>query len=81
MVGEHGFGAGTGDRFVIDVQNDRLGIERPGHSRVLLFHTGALVFFPAGVPSVRIAFAREGARATRLTVANPDVFLTATPVG
>lgn len=81
VVGEYGFGVGAGDRFVIEVQNDRLGIERPGRSRVLIFHTGALVFFPAGVPSVRIAFAREGTRATRLTLANPDVFLTATRVG
>jgi hypothetical protein len=77
VVGEYAFGTAEGDRFLVDVRNDRLGIERPGQSRVLLFHTGGLVFFPAGVPSVRIAFARVGGRATQLTVANPQVFLTA----
>lgn len=77
VVGEYAFAAGPRDYFVVDVRNDRLGIERPGQSRNLLFHTGSLVFFPSGVPSVRIAFAREGARATQLTVADPNVFLTA----
>ncbi len=78
VVGEYAFGPGARDRFIIDVRNDRLGIERPGGTRQLLMHTGGLVFFPSGVPSVRIAFARGGARASQLTIANPDVFLTAT---
>jgi len=78
VVGEYGFGPGPRDRFVIDVRNDQLGIERPGASRRLLIHTGGLVFFPSGVPSVKIAFARSGARASQLTIANPEVLLTAT---
>jgi hypothetical protein len=77
VVGEYVFGAGPRDHFVVDVRNDQLGIERPGQTRRFLFHTGSLVFFPSGVPSVRIAFAREGHRASQLTVADPNVFLTA----
>ena len=77
VVGEYTFGPTDRDRFVIDVRNDQLGIERPGHTRRILFHTGDLVFFPSGVPSFRIAFARVGALATQLTLANPDVFVTA----
>jgi hypothetical protein len=61
----------------VDVRDDQLGIERPWQSRRLLLHTGNLVFFPSGVPSVSIAFARSGARAAQLTVADPEVFLTA----
>ena len=77
MVGEYAFGVGPRDRFVVDVRSDQLGIERPGQTRRMLFHTGGLVFFPSGVPSYRIAFARSGGPATQLTLANPEVFLTA----
>lgn len=78
VVGRYDFGPGPRDRFLVDVRNDQLGIERPGGNRQLLHHTGGLVFFPSGVPSVRLAFEREGAAARRLTVADPDVVLTAT---
>jgi hypothetical protein len=78
VVGEYAFAAGARDYFIVDVQNSQLGIERPGQTRRFLSHMGDLVFFPSGVPSVRIAFSRSGARATQLTVADPDVFLTAT---
>ena len=47
----------------------------PGAARPV--HTGNLVFFPAGVPTVKIAFARDGAKVTQLTVADPDVMVTA----
>ena len=53
-------------------------IERPGApSRHNLYHLGNLVFFPTGVPSVKIAFARQGERVTQLTVADLNVMLTA----
>jgi hypothetical protein len=81
LVGEYVFGSSDRDHFVIDVRNDQLGIGRPGQTRRFLIHTGGLVFFPSGVPSVRIAFARVGARATQLTIADPEVFLTATRRG
>lgn len=77
VVGRYDFGAGPSDHLLVEVRADRLGIERPGAPRSLLFHTGGLVFFPSGVPSVRIAFERVGTTVTRLTVADPDVIVTA----
>ncbi len=53
---------------MVDVQQDRLGIDRPsGPARRFLIHTGNFVFFPAGVPTVKIAFARERGKVTHLT--------------
>jgi hypothetical protein len=77
IVGRYGFGPGPRDHFEIDVIRDQLGIARPGTARRNLAHTGALVFFPAGVPSVRIAFARAGDKVVQLTLAEPEVYLTA----
>jgi hypothetical protein len=77
LVGTYVFGAGPRDHFVVDVQNNMIGITRPGTSRRLLSHTGGLVFFPSGAPEVRIAFAREGTRVTQLTVADVEVVVTA----
>ena len=78
VVGRYVFGAGPRDYFTIDVQNDRLGIERAGGpSRRLLLHTGDLVFFPTGVPSAKIAFARAGGKVSQLTLADPTVLVTA----
>lgn len=77
VVGRYAFGVGLRDQLVVDVRNDQLGIERPVGNRQFLFHAGGLVFFPSGVPSVRIAFERDGGPASRLTVADPDVLVTA----
>jgi hypothetical protein len=78
VAGKYAFGAGPRDYFTIDVQNDRLGIERPGApARRLLVHLGDLVFFPTGVPSAKIAFARDRGTVTRFTIADPAVFITA----
>lgn len=77
LVGRYVYGGGARDVFEVDVRKDQLGIMRPGTNRRFLIHTGGLVFFPSGVPSVKIAFAREGARVTGLTIADPEVFLTA----
>lgn len=77
LVGRYAFGAGERDHFEVDVKNDQLGMVRPGTSRRMLMHTGGLVFFPSGVPSVRIAFARAGTRVSRLTIADREVYLTA----
>ena len=77
VVGRYVFGTGPRDHFDIDVRNDQLGIARPEASRRFLIHTGSLVFFPSGVPSVKIAFARDGGQVTQLTIANPEVYLTA----
>lgn len=78
LVGRYIFGPGPRDHFTVDVQNDRLGIERVGGpARRFLFHTGDLVFFPSGVPSAKIAFARPGGKVTQLTLADPSVLVTA----
>lgn len=77
LVGRYTFGPGPRDHFDVDVRNDQLGMVRPQDTRRFLIHTGALVFFPSGVPSVKIAFARENGRITRMTIADPEVYLTA----
>jgi hypothetical protein len=83
LVGKYTYGSGPRDHFTIEVRRDMLGrdqltIERPGSpSRQNLYHTGNLVFFPTGVPSAKIAFAKDGAKITRFTVADPNVMLTA----
>ena len=78
VLGRYEFGDGPRDYFIVDVQNDRLGIDRPGSpARRLLTHTGNLVFFPTGVFSVKIAFLREAAAVTQLTVADGAAVVTA----
>jgi hypothetical protein len=78
LVGKYVYGPGPRDFFTIDVQQDRLGIDRPnGPARRLLMHIGNLVFFPSGVPTAKIAFAREGGAITQLTLADPQVMVTA----
>jgi hypothetical protein len=78
LAGKYVYGPGPRDYFTIDVQQDRLGIDRPnGPARRLLMHTGRLVFFPTGVPTAKIAFLRESGRVTQLTLADPSLLLTA----
>jgi len=78
LAGKYVYGAGPRDHFIIDVQQDRLGIDRPsGPARRFLMHTGNLVFFPSGVPSAKIAFVKEGGRITQLTLADPNLMVTA----
>ena len=78
LVGKYIYGPGPRDHFIVDVDRDQLGIDRPGApTRRFLLHTGNFVFFPSGVPSVKIAFAREGGMVTRLTIADPEVVVTA----
>ncbi|HYB95310.1 MAG TPA: hypothetical protein VEC39_10075 [Vicinamibacterales bacterium] len=78
LVGKYVYGAGPRDFFTIDVQQDRLGIDRPGSpARRFLMHVGNLVFFPIGVPHAKIAFAREDGKVTHFTIADPDLLLTA----
>ena len=85
LVGKYVYGPGPRDFFTIDLQPDffersvqRLGIDRPnGPARRQLGHLGNLIFFPTGVPTAKIAFAREGGKVTQLTLADPHVMLTA----
>lgn len=78
LAGKYVYGPGPRDYFTIDVQQERLGIDRPGGpARRGLGHIGNLVFFPVGVPTAKIAFSREGDRITQLTLADPNVMVTA----
>jgi hypothetical protein len=78
VAGKYVYGPGPRDVFIVDVQRDQLGIDRPsGPSRRNLFHSGNLVFFPVGVPTVKIAFAREGGKVSQLTVADGEGMLVA----
>jgi hypothetical protein len=82
LVGKYVYGPGPRDYFTVDVQKPMLGmalgIDRPNSpARRGLGHLGNLVFFPTGVPTVKIAFAREGDKGMQLTVADPDVMVTA----
>lgn len=80
LVGRYRFGSGPRDHFDVDVRQDQLGIARAEGTRALLFHTGDLLFFPSGVPTVKIAFARVQGKVLRLTVADPQVLVTATRI-
>jgi hypothetical protein len=83
LVGKYTYGSGPRDYFTIEVRRDmlkreQLTIERAGApSRQNLYHVGNLVFFPTGVASTKIAFAKEGEKITQFTVADPNVMLTA----
>jgi hypothetical protein len=85
IVGKYAYGPGPRDYFTIDLQPDFFdktiltpGIDRPnGPARRVLGHLGNLVFFPTGVPTARIAFARDGGQVTQLTLADPNVVVTA----
>jgi hypothetical protein len=82
LVGKYVYGTGPRDYFTIDVQKPMLGmtlgIDRPNSpARRGLGHLGNLVFFPTGVPTAKIAFAKEGGKVTQLALADPDLMLTA----
>jgi hypothetical protein len=78
LVGKYAYGPGPRDHFIVDVQREFLGIDRPNSpARRGLLHLGKLVFFPVGAPAVKIAFARNEQRVTQMTVADPDVMVTA----
>ncbi len=78
LVGKYVYGPGPRDFFTIDVQQDRLGLDRPNSpSRRFLMHTGNLIFFPTGVPTVKIAFARDVGKVTQLTMADARLMITA----
>jgi hypothetical protein len=77
VVGRYRFGDGPRDYFDVDLDKERLGIVRPDTSRRNLFHVGGLVFHPAGAPAVRIAFLQSNGKVTRMTIADPDVYIRA----
>ena len=81
VVGRYVFGAGPRDRLRRRRAQRHAGHRTPeADRRGLRHHTGDLVFFPSGVPTVKIAFAREGGKVVRLSVADPHVLVTATRI-
>jgi hypothetical protein len=78
IVGRYSFGTGPRDVFVIDDVKEVLGITRVGASRRNLLHRGELAFTPVGAESLRIKIIRAGDRVDGLTIADPDVMVTAT---
>lgn len=81
ILGRYAFGPGPRDYVDVDLQNDQVGIQRPDSTRRFLFHAGDQTFFPSGVPSVKITFGREGARAVRINIADPGGLVTGRRVG
>jgi len=78
MMGRFRFGSGPRDAFVFDEVRDVLGITRVGATRRNLHHRRDLAFSPIGAEAVRITFVRAGDRVDGLTIADPDVLLSAT---
>ena len=69
LPGRYVYGPAAGDHYVIDVQKEQLGINRPGApARRLLQHAGGWVFFPSGAPWAKLSFAREEGRMTGFTL-------------
>jgi hypothetical protein len=77
LEGRYVFGDRPRDRFVVDVQQNQLGLNRPGGTRRNLFHLGRLEFHPNGAPAARIRFERTGTKIAALTVSDPDLIVRA----
>lgn len=77
LVGTYAFGNGPRDRVEIALDRAQLSFERPGGTRLRLFHLGSYAFFPSGAPAVRIRFEVVEGRSTALAVHDPDLVLTA----
>lgn len=77
ILGRYSFGPGARDVFVVDEVREQPGIMRVGAVRRGLVHRGDLAFSPIGAEEVRIRFVRAGDRSRGLTIADPDLLLTA----
>jgi hypothetical protein len=80
LSGSYAFGKGARDRFEVSFTDERLGVERLGGTRRLLFHLGDFEFYPSGVESVKLRFTVQGGKATALTVFDPGPGLRAARV-
>lgn len=77
LEGRYVFGDRPRDRFVVDVQQNQLGLNRPGGTWRNLVHLGRLEFHPSGAPAVKIRFERTGTKIAALTVSDPDLIVRA----
>jgi hypothetical protein len=76
LTGAYAFGAGTGDRLIVEENRGILSIVRPGSSARNLVHLGERAFYPVGATSVRVRFGERAGKAT-VTVHDPDVVVIA----
>jgi len=78
ILGRYTFGPGQDDHYVVDLVRERPRINRPGApGRPFLFHSGGLVFFPAGAPWAKIAFDRTADRVTGFSLTGIGTPITA----
>ncbi len=69
LTGTYTFGSGERDHFIVNIDKNQLGINRPGApARRNLNHAGNMEFFPAGAPSVRIVFEQQGGKITAMRI-------------
>lgn len=76
-LGVYSFGPHETDRIEVVNEKDKISLRRAGANNLRMFQVEPHVFHTAGAPAVRIAFAVTDGRATGVTVADPDVYLTA----
>jgi hypothetical protein len=85
IAGTYRAGDAAGDVWIVDEAREQLGLMRTGRSRQVLWCVEAdasgWTFYPSGAPAVRIKIHRAGSRADSLTVADPEVVLTAQRAG
>ncbi len=81
VTGTYRFGPGDREVFTLDVARDILGLTRAGGTRRNLFclvnDASGWTFYPVGAEAVRIKIHRAGDRAETLTIADPEIILTA----
>ncbi len=81
VAGTYRFGDGDTEVWLVDELREQLGLTRGGRNRQVLWCVSAdetgWTFFPSGAPAVRIKIHRAGPRVNALTVADPEVVLTA----
>jgi hypothetical protein len=76
LEGQYVFGSRPRDLFMVDTEQNRLGIRRAGAARRILVHLGNLEFHPVGAQAARIKF-QTSQTAVTLTLFDPDFFLSA----
>lgn len=81
IVGTYRFGESDRDVLTMEVSREILGLTRPGASRRNIFCLNAdatgWVFYPVGAEAVRIKAHRAGDRVETLTIADPEIVVTA----
>ena len=76
-LGAYRFGPHETDRIEVIDRNGVVVLQRAGGSFRFIFRVEGHTFHPTGAPAVRIAFEVKDGAATRLTIADPEVYLTA----